>query len=110
MNKLTPFLSHLTIGPPQTHGNLKVYPLHRQNGHERQYRTLDEAMQEEVIDVTEVSEGGSVPSLKVKNTGKLPVLLIIGEENELKKQLGRVDTARWRCLVLFLFPLSHAGN
>ena len=80
MNKLTSFLDHLTIGTPQTHGNLKVYPLHRQNGHERQYRTLDEAMQEKVIDVTEVSEGGSVPSLKVHNSGKLPVLLIIGEE------------------------------
>jgi len=80
MNKLAPFLTNVTIGQPQVCGNMKVYPLHTQNGHQRSYRTLDEAMQAKEIEVKEASEGGSVPTLTVHNTGKLPVLLVTGEE------------------------------
>src|SRR5262245_50472419 len=42
------------------------------------YETLDEALASETGQVREVSEGGSVPTLAVNNTGDLPVLLVIG--------------------------------
>src|SRR5512147_1084625 len=80
MNKLTSVLSHVTIAQPQTHANLSIYPLHVPNGHQRRYRTLDEAMKAEELVVKEISQSGSVPNLAVQNTGKLPVLIVIGEE------------------------------
>ncbi len=79
-NKLTALLDGAAIGQPQTHANMTVYPLRVKNGHKRNYQTLDEAMQAQTIEVLEVSEGGSVPNLKVRNTGALPVLLVVGEE------------------------------
>lgn len=80
MNKLASFFNGFSLGAPQTYENMTVYPLHTPNGHTRRYRTLDEALQDQAISVTEVNEGGSVPDLKVKNTGSLPVLLVVGEE------------------------------
>jgi len=43
------------------------------------YRTLDEAVADSLLEVTEVSDGGSVPTLKVANKGDRPVLLMAGE-------------------------------
>ncbi|MCJ7502552.1 MAG: hypothetical protein MUP80_05770 [Acidobacteriia bacterium] len=44
------------------------------------YATLDEALAEQLLDVTEVSEGGSVPTLKVVNKSLKMVFLMAGEE------------------------------
>jgi hypothetical protein len=80
MNQLAKFLTGVAVGEPQTHGNLTIYPLRRPNGHQRSYLTLDEALKANVVVVKEVSEGGSVPTLVVHNTGSLPVLIVVGEE------------------------------
>jgi hypothetical protein len=44
------------------------------------YRTLDEALSAETIDITETSQGGSVPLLKLLNRGDEPVFLMAGEQ------------------------------
>jgi hypothetical protein len=44
------------------------------------YRTLDEGLREGVVEITEVSEQGSVPELRVVNRGPHPVLIVDGEE------------------------------
>lgn len=80
MTQLAAFFKALTVGEPQTHDNLKIYPLHHTHQHPHRYRTLDEAMEAKEVVVKEVSEGGSVPTLKVQNTGKVPVLIVVGEE------------------------------
>ena len=80
MTKLTGSLSTIKLGQPQEYENIKVYPIHVNNGHDRQYRTLNEAMEAKEVVIKEVSESGSVPNLAVENTGKLPVLIIVGEE------------------------------
>ncbi len=79
-NKLTVLLNGATVGQARTHANMAVYPLRIPNGHKRSYQTLDEALKTGTLNVAEVSEGGSVPNLKVTNTGPLPVLLVVGEE------------------------------
>jgi len=79
-NRLAAFLDGVTVGEPQVYGNMKVYPLRSAKNAERPYRTLDEAMKSNAIEIKEVSEGGSVPTLAVKNTGTVPVLLVVGEE------------------------------
>jgi len=70
-----------------------VIPLLSENGAGPDYLTLKEAMEAQLIAITEVTEGGSVPELKVKNTGARPVLILDGEELSGAKQnrgaLGR---------------------
>lgn len=44
------------------------------------YLTLKEAMERDLLVITEVDEGGSVGELRVKNLADIPVLLLDGEE------------------------------
>jgi len=44
------------------------------------YLTLKEALNKKLLIITEVSKGGAVPELKVKNKAEMPVLLLDGEE------------------------------
>jgi hypothetical protein len=44
------------------------------------YRTLDEALAAQTLEITETSEGGTVPLLKVLNRGDEPVFLMAGEQ------------------------------
>ncbi len=93
MNKLATFLAGVNIGQPQFYENMAIYPLHMQNGHQRPYQTLDEALAAKTLEVSEVSEGGSVPALMVRNQGKLPVLLVVGEELVGAKQNRVLNTS-----------------
>jgi hypothetical protein len=93
MNQLTDVLEALAIGAPQSHANMKIYPLSVPNGHHRSYQTLDEALKAGTFTVSEVSEGGSVPTLQVHNTGSQPVLLVVGEELVGAKQNRVLNTS-----------------
>ncbi|MBD3402326.1 hypothetical protein GF420_05480 [candidate division GN15 bacterium] len=44
------------------------------------YLTLGEALDDSLLEISEVSESGSVPELQVENKADLPVLLLDGEE------------------------------
>lgn len=72
-------LRHLTIGAPVEAGGLQVFPLRWETPPGPDYRTLDEAVAEGGIEVTEVSDGGSVPTLRVTNKDARPVFLMAGE-------------------------------
>jgi hypothetical protein len=72
-------LQSVRVGQPQQHQNMKVYPLLASNGHQRAYCTLDKAIADSTLAITEMSEGGNVPTLAVRNAGSLPVLLVSGE-------------------------------
>jgi hypothetical protein len=75
-------LSKLSLGHPQFHASLGVFPLLAPEGdpEEMDYLTLDEALQAGRVHVSETSEAGSVPELLLENTGEKPVLLADGEE------------------------------
>jgi hypothetical protein len=45
-----------------------------------EYATLDEALQQKALEVSEVSEGGEVPTLKVINRSARMIFLMAGEE------------------------------
>src|SRR2546427_8617976 len=47
------------------------------NGHD--YLTLDEALEQQALEVTEVDSGGRVPTLKVANKSGRMVFLMAGE-------------------------------
>ncbi len=73
-------LSQVSLGEPQVHHNLTLFPLISAGNVEPHYRLLDEALELGCAHVTEVSESGSVPELKFSNECDLPVLLLDGEE------------------------------
>lgn len=68
------------FAPPQTYGDLTMVPLLARADREAGYLTLDEAVQTGRFRVTEVSEAGNVPELRVVNDLDVPVLLLDGEE------------------------------
>ena len=66
---ITNYLASITLGDPQTYKNINVFPLFSDTNHGPEYLTLKEAMESGTFFVTEVSEGGTVPELKVINKG-----------------------------------------
>jgi hypothetical protein len=60
-------------------GGLQVFGLYWEAPAGVAYRTLDEAVAAGTLEVTEVSDGGSVPQLKVHNKDELAVFLMAGE-------------------------------
>src|SRR5262249_3731964 len=77
---LTERLQTVTVTEPQQTGGLQVFGLRWTNGQPFDYLTLDEALAAETLDVTEITEGGSVPTLKVVNKADQRVFLMAGEQ------------------------------
>jgi hypothetical protein len=73
------YISNLNLGPVKEFKDMAVIPIFTPiNG--PNYLTLKEAMEKDLLVITEVSESGSVGELKVKNLADIPVLLLDGEE------------------------------
>lgn len=81
MTQLTEALAALEVHAPSEHETLRAYgvrwPDHREGA---RYVTLDEALEDDKLEVTEVDEVGQVPQLKVINKGDTMVFLMAGEE------------------------------
>ena len=81
MQVLDNALASLAPAKPQAFSNLAVYPLLSPTADQAAgYLVLDEALARRTAQVTEVSEGGSVPELAFQNDGDAAVLLLQGEE------------------------------
>jgi len=72
--------------------NMGVIPLFTSINHSPEYLTLKGALEKNLLTITEVSQGGSVPELKVLNRGGIPVLLLDGEELAGAKQNRVLNT------------------
>ena len=71
----------LTLGDPVVHQQMAMFPLLGATGDAaRAYLTLDEALTSALAQVSEVSNGGSVPELIFRNLSDKSVLLVEGEE------------------------------
>ena len=115
-------LASVALGPEVVVDNLTMIPLlfkealksePRSPGSD--YLLLDEALAGGFVEITEVSEQGSVPELKFLNRGAKPVLIVDGEEllgakqnrvvnltilvaanSELTIPVSCVEAGRWR--------------
>ena len=85
-------LEALKFGEIQIHKHVAVLPIMNANGSVMDYWTMKEAMGHNFLTVTEVTEGGHVPELKVINKGDKPVLLLDGEELAGAKQNRVLNT------------------
>ena len=65
---------------PQHDSGLQAFGLRWPSESQLSYCTLDELMAGGALDVTEISEGGSVPTLRVTNKSDLMAFLMAGEQ------------------------------
>ena len=80
MNALPSFISGLTIGPPREFERLAIFPLFHSYSAPLSYRTLDEAIGNQTLRISELSLEGQVPTLLLRNFADEPVLILDGEE------------------------------
>jgi hypothetical protein len=77
-------LATLRLGERQFHKELTLWPLVRHGEQTAQpgarYIPLAEALERNAVEVDEVSEGGSIPHIRVGNRGDEAVLVLFGEE------------------------------
>ncbi|OGL54261.1 MAG: hypothetical protein A3G31_03980 [Candidatus Schekmanbacteria bacterium RIFCSPLOWO2_12_FULL_38_15] len=90
--KLNSFINSLNIGKAETFENISVFPIFGKNSEGVSFITLNEAVKKGCIEVTEISEGGSVPNLKVKNRSEHHILIFDGETLVGAKQNRIVNT------------------
>ena len=70
----------IQLGTPQVHRNTVVFPILSPSHATAPWLTLGGALEQQLLTVTEVSHGGSVPELAVINRADRPILLLDGEE------------------------------
>jgi hypothetical protein len=86
--------STLTFGAAQSYGSLSALPLTApMKPGALEYLTLSEALSLSLIRIEEVSEGGSVPELRVISAAKIPVLILAGEEVKGARQNRILNTS-----------------
>lgn len=85
-------LEGIKFGEAQVHGHVAVIPVIGGVDSGPDYLTMKEAMEQQLLVVTEVTEGGAVPELKVINRAGKPVLLLDGEELSGAKQNRVLNT------------------
>ena len=95
------YLDKVKVGRKQSHRNLAFFPLLSGYPTTLDYMTLEGGH----IEVTEVSEGGTVPELKVVNKSPRMVLILDGEELVGAKQNRIVNTT-----ILIQAKATSAGH
>ena len=81
------------VGAAVGYESLSVFPLFTGAGSDVEYILSDEAMRENALTVSEISDSGSVPELLVENTGDARVLFIEGEQLVGAKQNRILNTS-----------------
>jgi hypothetical protein len=79
MKVLESFIENLYTGEPVTVGKLKVTPVFIREERALPFLEFEEALARNLVEVTEVSEGGSVPALFVNNKADRDVMIVDGE-------------------------------
>lgn len=92
MKVLDEFIEKLYTGDPVEFEELRVTPVFVREESELPYLELEEALKLNLVEVSEVSEQGSVPNLQVKNLAERDVIILDGETLVGAKQNRIVNT------------------
>ena len=101
LNIIEATLNEVKLGEPQHYRNMSVFPLLFSGKSKLEYTMLRKALKQEHIMITEISENGSVPELKLFNMTESYILLLDGEELEGAKQNRVLNTT------LLVYPKSE---
>jgi len=101
LNIIEVALNEIKIGDPQHYRNMSVFPLLFSGQPNLEYSMLGRALNQGYLRITEISEHGSVPELKLINMSESYVLLLDGQELEGAKQNRVLNTT------LLIFPKSE---
>lgn len=110
---ISKYLSSFEFGELQHHRNMAVIPLLTSLDGSPEYLTLKEALEEKKLKITEVSQQGSVPELKVINKAEIPVLLLDGEEVVGAKQNRVLNTTillEWKSETIIPVSCTEQGR
>jgi hypothetical protein len=77
---LNQLLLTVQVFAPQHDAGLQAFGLRWPSESQLGYRTLDELMAADALEVTEIDEGGSVPTIRVTNKSDLMAFLMAGEQ------------------------------
>lgn len=89
---LREFVEGLKIGEGRSHGDLTIFPVFCEPHAGPDYLLLSNALEQNLIEITETSRAGTVPELKLVNRSERMVLIIDGEELVGAKQNRIVNT------------------
>jgi hypothetical protein len=92
MKTLDSFIENLYTGDAVEFKQLRITPVFIREEREMPYLELNEALKGGLIEVTEVSEQGSVPALRVENRAERDVIILDGEQLVGAKQNRIVNT------------------
>ena len=74
-------LNSISVGEPQAFEEVQVFPLlSSQGGSPSSFLQLDEALDQGLAEITEVSDGGSVPQLTVVNKSPRDIIIYEGQQ------------------------------
>lgn len=82
-NLLERYLAGVIVGEMQSHRNMTLFCLIASTEASlpaSDFVTMDQALKDQSLEITEVNEGGAVPNLKVVNRSEKRVLILDGEE------------------------------
>jgi hypothetical protein len=81
MQVLDELLNSLTVGEPQVFEEVQVFPLFsNQKESATPFLQLDEALEQGLAEITEVSDGGSIPQLTVTNKSPRDIIIYDGQQ------------------------------
>lgn len=92
MKVLNEFIAGLHMGNSVEFNRLKIMPIFVDGERKLPFVDLEEALREGFLEITEISEGGSVPDLEVLNKSQAEVIILDGEELLGAKQNRIVNT------------------
>lgn len=74
------FLGNLKLGNEISYKNMTIFPIIAKENNAYQFLTIDEALENEFVSITEMSDIGDVPNLKIKNLSDKKIFILDGEE------------------------------
>ena len=80
MQILNELLDSITVGAPQVFEEVQVFPLFSSQSESSSFLQLDEALQEGLAEITEVSDAGNVPQLTVINKSPRDIIIYDGQQ------------------------------
>lgn len=80
MKTIASFLETGKLARKQSYKNLTLFPLLAPEAAAPDYLTLEQALVQNLVQVLELDQLGSVPELRILNKGKNKVLIVEGEE------------------------------